>query len=294
MGEATFLQDLNVFFGTFFSTYNTLPTFTLLIKAIILSNIALLFLYIPRNTGKVKRVLRLSRSGDVIEIVDLSTNKADQQMVLTTRDVKWYLQEVRKKNPKALDGISKILLCNRMAGLGMNVLGSYSPNDVDGKVIRLYPSAFNETRKLYTIDMSELGTIKLGFTKNQMKRMVLATLGHEIGHNVMYKKTERLFGDDVEQFCDDFSEKLGIVVEPDSEARYFHVDDPADNFFNKEGMTIESLVKDTKAASVVKKVNDKISEAVERTGENKNKPIASFSSNSSSVKSSKNKISIDS
>lgn len=292
MDDLTFLQDLNTFFGTFFSTYDVLPTFTLFIKAIILTNIALLFFYIPRNTNKVKRVLRLSRSGDLIEIVDISTDKPDQKMTLTTRDVKWYLQEVRKKNPKALDGISKIYLCNRLPGLGMNVLGSYSPNDPDGKVIRLYPTAFFESRKLYTIDMSELGTIKLGFTKNQMKRMNLATLGHEIGHNVMYKKTGRLFGEDVEQFCDDFSAGLGIVTEPDKEARYFHIDDPVDKFFNKEGMTIESLIKDTKAAKAVKKVNDKIAVAVEQTGKVSQKPVVAFNGGNA-VKSSKNKISLD-
>lgn len=283
-----FLQEANMFFGTFFSTYDTLPTFSLFIKAIVLSNIALLFLYIPRNTKKVKRVLFLSRPGDSIEIVDLSTEKADERMTLSIRDVRWYLQEVRKKNPKALDGIAQIQLCNRKGGLGMNILGSYSPNHPAGKVIHLYTTAYNASRKLYTIDMSELGTIKLGYTKNQMKRMGLATLGHEIGHNVLYKKTGRLFGDDVERFCDDFSAELGIVTEPDSEARYFHVDDPVNKFFNRQGMAIESLIKDTKAA-MVSKVSSKLEEAVAQPEADSSANVAVFSG-SSSVKKKKSNI----
>lgn len=233
MSEFNILQELNAFF----STFNALPVLSILLKLIIITNIALLFLFIPRNTNKVKRALWLTSSGNSIEIIVTAKNTLTQIMPLSVVDVEWYLQEVRKKNPKALDGISKIYLCNRPAKYNANILGSYSPNDPAGKVIKIYTTAYSPLRNLFTIDFSEVGTIKIGFTHTQMKRMLLSTLGHEIGHNVMYKKTGRLFGDDVERFCDKFSQDLNIVFDPDSEAHYFHIDDPVDKFINVESLT---------------------------------------------------------
>lgn len=233
MNELNLINHLQSFFGTFYSSYDAIPTLTILLKAIVLSNIALLFFYIPRNMKRIRRTVFFSKSSDTIEIVDTAKRTATQLMPLTVLDVEWYLQEVRKKEPDSLNGISKIILCNRPSNFEPNVLGSYSPNSSDGKIIRIYTATYHPLRELFTVNMSDVGSIKLGFSKNQMKRMMLATLGHEIGHNVMYDKTGRLFGEDVEYFCDSFSARMGIVKEPDHEANFFHVDDDADVYIQK-------------------------------------------------------------
>jgi hypothetical protein len=162
-----------------------------------------------------------------IEIIDnFNSNHINEKMPLTTEDVEWYIEQVRKKAPNSLKGIKKIILCNKEPQLHINVLGSYSP-EKGGAVIRLYGIAYLPIIDKYILDFNDLGKLKLGFTPAQARDLMLSTLGHEIGHNVEYRRSGRLFGDDVEKFCDQYADELNIVVDPErsGQGKLFHIDD---------------------------------------------------------------------
>lgn len=169
-----------------------------------------------------------------IQIIHNAKENETTKMPLTVDEVKWYIQEVRKINPNYLKGIKKIYLCNRPKDFHSNVMGAFSPDTPEGKVIFLYTVSYFPKRKMYTLDYSSFGKIKFGYDETQIKKMMLYTLGHEIGHNVFYDKTGRLFGVDVEEFCNLFAEKLNIVQDEEKNGKMFHVDDPVDVFMESK------------------------------------------------------------
>lgn len=172
-----------------------------------------------------------------IQIVKDAKENETTKMPLTVEDVKWFIQEVRKINPKYLKGIKKIYLCNRPKDFDSNIMGAFSPDTPEGKVIFLYTVSYFPKRKMYTLNYSSVGTIKFGYDETQIKKMMLYTLGHEIGHNVFYDKTGRLYGVEVEEFCDLFAAKLNIVQDEQNNGKMFHVDDPVDVFMESKSNT---------------------------------------------------------
>jgi hypothetical protein len=162
-----------------------------------------------------------------IEIVDqFHEHCADERMPITVEDVKWYVEQVRKKDPNSLKGIKAIILCNMEPGFHPNIRGSYAPKK-GGAIIRLYGMSYLPSVNKYTLDFSDIGELKVGFTPAQARDLMLSTLGHEIGHNVEYRRSGRLFGDDVEEFCDRYADELNIVVDPErsGQGKLFHIDD---------------------------------------------------------------------
>ncbi len=152
------------------------------------------------------------------------------RMPLTLEDVSWYVGEVKRIDPKALKGISKIILSNRDDHLNMNIMGEYSPNnDPSGPVIRLFPMEYHPVNGKYSYNYSDLGMLKVGYNRKDARDLLLSTLGHEIGHHVKYKETKELYGDKVEAFCDQFSSALGITVDPETTFSFeiFHIDEPS-------------------------------------------------------------------
>jgi len=162
-----------------------------------------------------------------IEIIDqFHERSAYERMPITVEDVRWYVEQVRKKDPRALKGINSIILCNMEPQFHPNVRGSYAIGK--GKVnIRLYGMAYLPSIDTYTLDYSDIGKLKIGFTPAQARDLMLSTLGHEIGHNVEYRRSGRLFGDDVEKFCDQYADELNIVVDPERSGQWelFFIDD---------------------------------------------------------------------
>lgn len=203
-------------------------TLFLLTQGLVIMAFGVTLFYTARNSKKVLRYLTFRTDDSEIEILDVSNDTLTQKMPVTVEDVQWYLGEVKKKNPNAIRGINKIILCNRPKDMHPNILGSYTPNDPQGVVIRLYTIPFVPfAKQLFTLDFSDLGKLKLGFTPKQTRSMLLFTLGHEIGHHVMYKRSRSLFGTEVEDFCDKFSADLQIVRDPekDQEGELFHIED---------------------------------------------------------------------
>jgi hypothetical protein len=162
-----------------------------------------------------------------IEIIDqFHEHCADERMPITVEDVKWYVEQVRKKDPNSLKGIKAIILCNMEPEFHPNIRGSYAPKK-GGAIIRLYGMSYLPSVNKYTLDFSDIGELKVGFTPAQARDLMLSTLGHEIGHNVEYRRSGRLFGDDVEEFCDRYADELNIVVDPErsGQGKLFHIDD---------------------------------------------------------------------
>ncbi|WP_432199372.1 hypothetical protein [Anoxybacillus gonensis] len=167
--------------------------------------------------------------GHEIEIIDQFHQwSAYERMPITVEDVKWYVEQVREKDPWALKGIKSIILCNMEPQSHPNVRGSYIVDVKKREVnIRLYGMAYLPSIDTYTLDYSDTGELKAGFTPTQARDLMLSTLGHEIGHNVEYRRSGRLFGDDVEKFCDRYADELNIVVDPERSGqwRLFFIDD---------------------------------------------------------------------
>lgn len=175
------------------------------------------------------KTLFLSKHVSCIDINACFQDTPTQRMPITVQDVEWYINEVKKKDPSAFKGIRKVILANRPSEIGPNILGSYTINE-GGKgqaVIRLFCVSYFLEKGLYTLDYPEGRKAKMGFTAEQARRMLLFTLGHEIGHNVMYRKTGKINGAEVEVFCDEYSECLDIVIDPERirEGEIFYVDD---------------------------------------------------------------------
>lgn len=185
---------------------------------------------VAHSNVKVVRYLIFGDKGLEIEIIDDSKDSMLMKHPLAASDVEDYLMKLYGLKSRSLRGIDQIFITNRPPNLSTNVLGSFTPHDgpKGGAVICIFPMGFNLIRQEYTLDFSEVGTVKIGYTEEEAKNLLLFTLGHEIGHNVRYRKDRNMFGDEVEEFCDKFSANLNIVPDPIEEkvGRMFHTDSP--------------------------------------------------------------------
>lgn len=147
-----------------------------------------------------------------IEIVQSFTDNHSYRMPLTTDDVRWYLSQLKGKNPSITDNIERIELTSREVFFTDDVFASYNPYvDKTGKaVIKLYPIRFDFEKNLYLI-VNPNGK-KAYLDEENARQIQLFNLGHEIGHNVVFKEEGRLHGADVEMKCDLFSEGLGLSL----------------------------------------------------------------------------------
>ena len=149
-----------------------------------------------------------------IQIRDEFTRKPPYGMAITTEDVHNYLQEVAKKNPLALKGIDEVLLVNSDPKIP-KLLGTYEPKASVNRrgVIKIYPLRYDRAKKRYTMPLYD-GSMIVAFTEKEAKELQLFTLGHEIGHNVIYRRKGVLAGGKVEKQCDKFSESLSLARNP--------------------------------------------------------------------------------
>lgn len=149
-----------------------------------------------------------------IMIIDSQKGVSAYKQVVTVEDVKEYIDRVRETYPEALRGINVIELAQPNWEV-KRALGSYHPEEYEdkGSVIKLYPFYYHENMDRYSVDFNDEG-LKVIFSESDTKSLQLFTLGHEIGHNYLYRRTRKLGGERVEKFCDRFSEKLNIVGNP--------------------------------------------------------------------------------
>lgn len=181
---------------------------------------------LARENTRFLRFLVFGHANSEIEIIDDSNGTLLMKHPLNVQDIHDYLELLHGRDSRALRGIAQIRISDRPSNLHSNVMGSYTPKH-GGAVICLFPMGYNPLRNQYTLDFSDVGTVKIGYSPEEAKNLLLFTLGHEIGHNVRYRKDRGMFGDEVERFCDEYSAKLGIVPDPEAEkiGEMFHIDD---------------------------------------------------------------------
>lgn len=151
--------------------------------------------------------------GHTIEIKDEFTDSLPYEMAVTIEDVEEYIQKVANANPRCLQGIDSITLSNHSNKID-NLLGTFKPTSKRGSgVIRIYPLRYDAKRKKFVMPLSS-GAVYVAFTKKEAKELQLFTLGHEIGHCVIFRKGGGLKGKEIEKRCDEFSERLNIVRNP--------------------------------------------------------------------------------
>ena len=151
-----------------------------------------------------------------VKIKNEFTAKGLNKMPLSIDEVQWYVDQVFDLCPSSLHGIEEVVLCDRDLLMDDRVLASFCPDGSEnGKgIVRLYPLPYNKHLKMFTPRFNDTGSVKLGFTDEEAKIVHFFSLGHEIGHNVMYKKKKLLHGREIEMACDSFSEELQIVKNP--------------------------------------------------------------------------------
>lgn len=138
-------------------------------------------------------------------------NRRKVRQAIDARDVYDYLDKVLQTDPHALDGIREIRLV-KPHWSGKNVLGSYNPRTKLRKahngIVQIYALKYDTKKQLFFIKTTGY-TIYL--TKEEARDLQLFTLGHELGHCVLYRKGFPLSGIGIEEKCDDFSSRLNIV-----------------------------------------------------------------------------------
>jgi len=136
------------------------------------------------------------------------------KMAISKEDIYRYLGEVAKKRPMALMGIEEVRLVNPDKGK-FKILGTYEPHGSTNKkgVIKIYPLMYDHKAQKYYMPLHD-GSMGVCFSEEEAKELQLFTLGHELGHNVIYRKKGVLAGDKVEKQCDEFSDRLQLVRNP--------------------------------------------------------------------------------
>lgn len=157
-----------------------------------------------------------------VDIVNIASETNLYKMAVSKEDVLWYLSRINQKNPSFLKGLSRIYFIDRPIGVPTNVLGAFYPFETEGRVIHLYPTHYDENAKMFYLQHYDKN-VRVGYNEIQMKENILSTLGHEIGHNVAFSKTDNVKGEQIERFCNEFSEKLYIVEDRIKEGRKYQV-----------------------------------------------------------------------
>jgi len=133
---------------------------------------------------------------------------------LTDEEVISFIEKVKRENPIFLFDIKKIQIIDREPQLSMNIFGSYrvEPHTYE-KTIHLYP--VEKVGDLYKFPYykSEKNELYFLIEEHEMKRELLFTLGHEIGHNYIYQLKGTLHGEYVELEANERSRQLGCHSE---------------------------------------------------------------------------------
>lgn len=180
--------------------------------------VALIVYKVAMSVFKIVRFLVGLIKGEQEHVINIQDEfvrtKAPYKMAITQEDVYKYLREVAKKKPMALKGIEEVRLVNPDRGK-FKILGTYEPHASKNKkgVIKIYPLMYDYSTRKYYMPLYD-GSMGVSFTEEEAKELQLFTLGHEIGHNVIYRKKGLLAGDKVERQCDEFSDHLNLVRNP--------------------------------------------------------------------------------
>ena len=132
---------------------------------------------------------------------------------ISREEVNELLKRAEEKHASALVGIEEISFEDRPEEYPYQIFASYTP-DIDdrsniGAVIRVYPLERDPEENMYRFYTDVEKNYYWLITKEEARDELLFSLGHEIGHNVRYNFERRLFGDEIENYCDDFSKQIG-------------------------------------------------------------------------------------
>ncbi len=115
----------------------------------------------------------------------------------------------------ALAGIEEISLEGR-GGESYQVFASYMPpsklRSTTGATIRLYPFERDSgDSSLFRFYLDPAETYYWLMDEQEAKDEILFSLGHEIGHNILYNTERRIKDRDIENECDKISSLIGAV-----------------------------------------------------------------------------------
>jgi len=132
---------------------------------------------------------------------------------ISCEEVKEVLRRAEKKHSTALVGIEEISFEDRPEEYPYQIFASYTPDKDDrskiGAVIRVYPLERDPEENMYRFYTDVEKNDYWLMTKEEARDELLFSLGHEIGHNIRYNYERRLFGEEIENYCDEFSKQIG-------------------------------------------------------------------------------------
>jgi len=165
--------------------------------------------------------------------ISVSAEKTDHlafKQAVGIEDVVAYLLQVKEKKPGSLIGIDSVIISdlNHKISIYGLLLGTYEPFASKKKkgVIRLYPLRYSQVRKKFYLQVFEEIERQVELTLEEGRELQLLTLGHEIGHNEVYRKTRGIKGRAVEKAADDFAESLKLTRKRGEIGRLVHRDCP--------------------------------------------------------------------
>lgn len=184
----------------------------------------LLLFYFQRKSSSnwtLKKRLKLvhkNKSFDRVQIIRRELSDPNKDFPISDEEINLFLEKAKENFSYSLLGIERILLEDRRPELPMSINGSYQKYDSFkskfGSIIRIYPmEKVDDKYKLYFLpsrdNFPQDSSYYILLNKEEAKSEMLHTLGHEIGHSIIYNSEERLFGEDVERKCDLWAEVLG-------------------------------------------------------------------------------------
>jgi hypothetical protein len=143
---------------------------------------------------------------------------------LSLKEVEGFVEKVQKNRPTAVQGIASIGLKNRPESLRLSIFGAYHRYEThrspEGSTIDLYPmktEGDSYRLYLYSDEIDEGMPIEndmhdrpyILFTKEQARQELLHTLGHELGHSLIFNLEKRLHDDGIEDLCDTWGVQFG-------------------------------------------------------------------------------------
>ncbi|WP_121663749.1 hypothetical protein [Metabacillus litoralis] len=132
---------------------------------------------------------------------------------ISREEVNELLRRAEEKHSTALVGIEEISFEDRPEEYPYQIFASYTPDNDDrssiGAVIRVYPLERDPEENMYRFYTDVEKNYYWLITKEEARDELLFSLGHEIGHNIRYNFERRLFGDEIEDYCDEFSKQIG-------------------------------------------------------------------------------------
>jgi hypothetical protein len=128
---------------------------------------------------------------------------------LTVQEIRSIVKALYKKCPLTVIGIKSIRIVERPSDLKESVRGIYATNcQVLNGDIYLYPFLYDDGFYYHKIYIKETGDERSYKADEQLtKYSMINTLLHEIGHHFRFATTGDLHGDEVEEYCDQFSTK---------------------------------------------------------------------------------------